>query len=271
MTVFADSHVHLADHAFAHDVDAVVERACIGGARALVCIGESAAAARRAQSLSSRYPGLVFHTCGVHPHDAAGWDADRDAEAIRESVNLGGVAIGECGLDYHYETAPREQQRRVLTAQLSLAAELARPIVLHTRNAEEDTLAFLRDAATAGVRGVLHCFTGSVALAQAGLEAGWLVSFSGIVTFRAWKDEALLRMVPDHCLLVESDAPYLAPMPHRGKRNEPAFVVRTLAHLAAVRGTSIEQLAKTTFANTARFFSLSVSSLQRFSTLLPQQ
>lgn len=256
VTVFADSHVHLADAAFAEDADAVVERARDAGAVALVCIGESPSAARRAQAIALRYPGFVFHTCGVHPHDAASWDAPRDAEAIRESMAAGGVAIGECGLDYHYDTAPREQQRRVLDAQLALASELERPIVLHTREADADTQAFLSDAAAAGVRGVLHCFTGSPALAEAGLSAGWYVSFSGIVTFKAWKDDALLRLVPDDRLLVESDAPYLAPVPRRGKRNEPAFVSHTLAHLAAVRGTSPSALGEVTVDNTRRCFSL---------------
>lgn len=255
VTVFADSHVHLADPAFAEDVDAVVERAREAGAVMLVCIGESPAAALRAQTVALRYPGFVFHTCGVHPHDAASWDAERDSEAIRQSVDAGGVAIGECGLDYHYDTAPREQQRHVLDAQLALASELERPIVLHTREAEADTHAFLHDAAAAGVHGVLHCFTGSPDLAEAALNAGWSVSFSGIVTFRAWKDEALLRLVPDERLLVESDAPYLAPVPRRGKRNEPAFVSHTLAHLAAVRGTSIGTLGRLTADNTTRFFS----------------
>jgi TatD DNase family protein len=256
VTVFADSHVHLADPAFASDADAAIERAREAGARALVCIGESPAAALRAQAIAARYPGFVFHTCGVHPHDAASWDFARDSEAIRQAVAWGAVGIGECGLDYHYDTAPRDVQRRVLDAQLSLAAELDRPIVLHTRDAEADTHACLKDAAASGVRGVLHCFTGSIALAEAGLQAGWSVSFSGIVTFRAWKDEALLRLVPDSRLLVESDAPYLAPVPNRGKRNEPAWVSYTLAHLARVRGISLEALGSATFENTVRFFSL---------------
>ena len=256
MTVFADSHVHLADPAFTDDVDAVVERARATGARALVCIGESPAAATRAQAIASRHPGYVFHTCGVHPHDAAAWDAARDSDAIRSAVEAGAVGIGECGLDYHYENAPRDRQRTVVSAQVALAAELGRPVVLHTRDAEDDTLALLHDAASAGVRGVLHCFTGSRALAEAGLDAGWYVSFSGIVTFRSWTDDALLRVVPDDRLLVESDAPYLAPVPHRGKRNESAWVGLTLAHVACARGTPPDALGLLTFENTVRFFSL---------------
>jgi TatD DNase family protein len=253
---FADSHVHLASAAFTDDVEAAIERARAAGARALVCIGESAAAAERARVIAGRHPDLVSHTCGVHPHDAASWDEVRDPEAIRLAVSLGAVAVGECGLDYHYDHAPREVQRRTLDAQLDLAAELDRPIVLHTREAEDDTLDMLRQAASAGIRGVLHCFTGSVALAEAGLAAGWHVSFSGIVTFRNWTDLALLTCVPDERLLVESDAPYLAPVPHRGKRNESSWVPFTLRRLAEVRGTTTDALADITLRNTQRFFRL---------------
>lgn len=253
---FADSHVHLASAAFTDDVEAAIDRARAAGARALVCIGESADAAARAREIAARHPDLVFHTSGVHPHDAAQWDDVRDSEAIRLGVALGAVAVGECGLDYHYDHAPRDVQRRTLDAQLALAAELDRPIVLHTRQAEDDTRDMLAHAASAGIRGVLHCFTGSVSLAEAGLAAGWHVSFSGIVTFRNWTDLELLRCVPDDRLLVESDAPYLAPVPNRGKRNESSWVPFTIQRLAAVRDTSTEALADITLHNTRRFFRL---------------
>lgn len=192
----------------------------------------------------------------MHPHDAASWDGARDSEAIREAVALGAVAIGECGLDYHYDTAPREQQRMVVDAQVALAAELDRPIVLHTRDAEADTRALLESASHAGVRGVLHCFTGSLELAEVALQAGWHVSFSGIITFRSWTDTALLQHIPANRLLVESDAPYLAPVPHRGKRNESAFVPLTIARLATARGVTAHDVAASTLLNTVRFFSL---------------
>ena len=256
MAVFADSHVHLADAAFTDDVDAVVDRARAAGARALVCIGESPAAALRAQTIAQRYPGVVFHTCGVHPYDAASWDADRDLEAIRSAAANGAVAVGECGLDYTDDTSTPQQQRDVLNAQLDISSALALPMVLHTRQAEADTMAFLADAARAKVGGVLHCFTGSIALAEAGLAAGWYVSFSGIITFRSWTDDAVLRFVPDDRVLVESDAPYLAPVPHRGRRNESSFVSLTLAQLASVRGTSADVLGFTALANTRRLFAL---------------
>ncbi len=256
MTVFADSHVHLADPAFADDADAVIQRARAEGARALVCIGESAPAARRAQRLAERHAGFVFFTAGVHPHDAASWDDATDPQAIREAVANGAVAVGECGLDTHYDHAPRERQLYALDAQLALAQELRRPIVLHTREAEADTYAFLKRAESARVRGVLHCYTGSVALAEAALQVGWYVSFSGIITFKSWTDGALLRLVPDDRLLVESDAPYLAPVPYRGKRNESAFVSRTLARLAEVREQDANTLGWQTLRNTAVLFDL---------------
>ena len=144
--------------------------------------------------------------------------------------------------------------------QLAIAAECKANIVLHTREAEDDTQAFLRDAQAAGVCGVLHCFTGSHALAEAGLAAGWYVSFSGVVTFKKFDDVALLRLVPDDRLLVESDAPYLAPVPNRGKRNEPAWVAATLQRVADARDVSVESLAQVTLANTSRFFGLKVAS-----------
>ena len=260
MYLFADSHTHLADGAFSSDVDAVIERARAAGARALVCIGESPTQALKAQAIAARYPGLVWFTCGVHPHDAHTWNDLRDTTAIRFALTQGAVAVGECGLDYHYDHSPRDQQRHVLMQQLAIAAECKANIVLHTREAEDDTQAFLRDAQAAGVCGVLHCFTGSHALAEAGLAAGWYVSFSGVVTFKKFDDVALLRLVPDDRLLVESDAPYLAPVPNRGKRNEPAWVAATLQRVADARDVSVESLAQVTLANTSRFFGLKVPS-----------
>jgi TatD DNase family protein len=262
VAVFADSHIHLADPAFADEADAVIQRARAAGARALVCIGESAAAALRAQTIATRHPDLVYFTAGVHPHDASAWDDDRDTRAIRQAVGAGAVAIGECGLDTHYAHSPRDQQIHALNAQLALAAELCRPLVLHTREAELDTFAFLERAAAAGVIGVLHCYTGSVPLAEAALDIGWYVSFSGIITFRSWTDEALLRVVPDDRLLVESDAPYLAPVPHRGKRNEASFVPLTLSRLAASRAQDVDELGLITLRNTQRLFHLPSSTLE---------
>jgi TatD DNase family protein len=256
MTAFIDSHVHLADPAFDGDRDAVVERARLTGASALVCIGESLAAAARAGDLAASHPGYCYHTAGVHPHDAVDFEPVRDLEGIRHELARGAVAIGECGLDYHYDHSPRDLQRTAFSAQLALASELHRPVVVHTREAEDDTAAMVAQAGADGIVGVLHCFTGSAPLAEAAIAAGWYVSFSGIVTFRKWTDDALLRLVPDDRLLVESDAPYLAPVPHRGKRNEPAWVTFTVARLAAARGVSASTIGETTASNARRLFGL---------------
>lgn len=256
MTAFVDSHAHLADPAFDADREVVIERARQSGALAVVCIGESIAAADRAAAIAAAYPGFCYHTAGVHPHDAQQFVAARDLDAIRMEVRRGAVAIGECGLDYHYDHSPREQQRAAFAAQLALAGELERPVVVHTRDAEDDTRSMVLDAAASGVRGVLHCYTGSAALAEAALGAGWHVSFSGIVTFRKWTDDALLRLVPDDRLLVESDAPYLSPVPHRGRRNEPAWVSFTVAKLAEVRGVETMALSERTAVNARRLFGL---------------
>ena len=256
MTTFIDSHAHLADAAFDADRAEVIERARLTGAQAIVCIGESIAAAARAAAIVADYPGFCYHTAGVHPHDAADFDAARDIHAIRAEVARGAVAIGECGLDSHYDHSPREQQRRCFLSQLELAHELGVPVVVHTREAEDDTRDMIRDAAAAGVRGVLHCYTGTAALAEVALNGGWYVSFSGIITFKKWTDHALLRLVPADRLLVESDSPYLAPVPHRGKRNEPAWVSMTVARLADVRGVNVPDLGAQTVANARALFGL---------------
>jgi TatD DNase family protein len=194
----------------------------------------------------------------VHPHNASVFDGDRDVEMIRRMAAAGAVAVGECGLDYHYDNSPRLPQRRAFARQLELARELKLPVVVHTRDAEEDTAAMLREAAAAGVRGVLHCFTGTAALAAAALDAGWYLSFSGIVTFARYDGADSLRTVPPDRLLLESDAPYLAPVPNRGHRNEPAWAALTLARVAAIRGETPQALARATITNAGTFFGVAL-------------
>lgn len=256
MPVFADSHVHLADAAFDADRDGVIAAARAAGARALVCIGESPDAADRAREIVRSHHGFVWYTAGMHPHDAARFDLTRDLARVREHLAGGAVAIGECGLDYHYENSPRQTQREVFSAQLELAAELRKPVVVHTRDAVEDTVAMIREAGGAGVIGVLHCFTGPAALAEVALTAGWYVSFSGVVTFKRWNDDDLIRSIPAERTLVESDAPYLAPVPFRGKRNESAHVALVVAKVAVVRGIDVDSMGEMTLANTSRLFGL---------------
>ncbi len=253
---FIDSHAHIAGEGFDADREQVLERLLAAGGVGVVCIGESLEAAARARQVAQERPGVVWWTAGVHPHDAASYDVLRDGAAIREAMTAGAVAVGECGLDYHYDHSPRPLQRRAFADQLAIATESGRPVVVHTREAEDDTTAMVREAGDAGIAGVLHCYTGSHALAEVGLAAGWCVSFSGIVTFKKWDDLALLRLVPDDRLLVESDSPYLAPVPYRGKRNEPAWCAYTLQRLAEVRAQDVRALGAAVLGNTRRLFAL---------------
>jgi TatD DNase family protein len=259
-SVFIDSHAHLADPAFAGDRDAVISRARIAGALAVVCIGESLEAAATAASISDDNPGFVFATAGVHPHDAAGFEAARDLPALRRFLKDGAVAVGECGLDYHYDNSPRDSQIAAFRAQIGLAAETSKPLIVHTRDAEDDTRAMIREARTLGAFGVLHCYTGTRALADFAIDAGWYGSFSGIVTFKKWTDDDLIRSLPRERLLVESDSPYLAPVPFRGKRNEPAWVRNTLLKVADVRGDDADVLGEVTARNAERLFGLAFTA-----------
>lgn len=253
---FIDAHVHLASEQFATDLPDVLARLRSAGGIGAVCIGESLAAAAAARRIAAQHPGFVWWTAGVHPHDAADFDPRRDGEALSEALSAGAVAVGECGLDYHYDHSPRALQRRAFAAQLALAAQHHKPVVLHTRDAEDDTIAMLREAGSAGIRGVLHCFTGSPALAEAGLEAGWSVSYAGVLTFKKWDGDDLVRRIPGDRLVVESDSPFLAPVPFRGKRNEPAWCAYTLQRLATVRDEDPAVLGARLVANTKTLFGL---------------
>jgi TatD DNase family protein len=254
---FIDSHSHLADPAFDTDREAVIERAIEAGASLVVCIGASLEDAARARELAAQYPLLRF-TAGLHPQDAAKFDASTDLPALEALLDAGAVAVGECGLDFHYDNVSRAKQHESFSAQLSIAAERSLPVIVHTREAEKETALMVDLAAREGVIGVLHCYTGSLALAERALGYGWYVSFSGIITFKKWTDLELLRAIPDDRLLVESDAPYLAPVPRRGKRNEPAWVAHTIERLADVRGVSPQTLADRTAENAVRLFGVTL-------------
>ncbi|MGI9076009.1 MAG: TatD family hydrolase [Gemmatimonadaceae bacterium] len=256
---FVDSHAHLADAAFDSDRAVVIARARDAGAAAIVCIGESLLAAGRARLIAEQYPRFVYWTAGVHPHDAEDIDEPSSIPAIRAHLESGAVAVGECGLDYHYDHSARPRQQAAFAAQMELARTTGKPLVVHAREAEDDMRAMVAEAGRAGVRGVMHCFTGSEALARTALDSGWSISFSGIVTFKKWTNGELLKLVPDDRLLAESDAPYLAPVPHRGQRNEPAWVPLTIARLAAAREIDPELLSAKMTSNARAFFGLAIS------------
>jgi len=237
-----DSHCHLADEAFEGDLPDVVERARQAGLHHALCVlaAGSAAEARRADRVAVLWPEVRF-AAGVHPHEA-GRFAEQPArvdEVVRAALagRAGVRALGEIGLDYHYDVAPRPVQQVVFARQVALACELDLPVVIHTREATADTFAILREAGGDRVRGVFHCFSGDADMARAALEIGFYVSFAGMVTFpRAENVQEAARVVPLDRLLVETDSPYLSPVPHRGQRNEPARVVHVADTLARLRG-----------------------------------
>jgi TatD DNase family protein len=250
-----DSHCHLADDAFVKDLPEVIARAQAAGLTRALCIlaAENPTEADRARELARMWPALRFGI-GLHPHQA-GQFAGRAADVV---PLVRGVmasipearALGEIGLDYHYDFAPKDVQQNVFRLQIRLARELDLPIIIHTREAEDDTLAILRDESGSSVRGVMHCFTGTLRLAEEALALGMHISFAGIVTFpKGANVREAAAIVPADRLLCETDSPYLAPTPHRGKRNEPAWVVRVAEELAALRGVPVEDLRRQTSAN----------------------
>ncbi|MDQ3347090.1 MAG: TatD family hydrolase [Acidobacteriota bacterium] len=254
-----DSHCHLAGEEFAADLDAVVARAVGAGVTTAVCIlgaGDEAESARAAV-VRKAWPGIRFAS-GIHPHHAGEFagEVNRAVETVRKSVDAeGACAIGEIGLDYHYDLSPRRVQQEIFRAQVATARELRLPIAIHTREAAEDTFQILREEGAGDVRGVFHCFTGDSDMARAALELGFYLSFAGIVTFpRAAALHEAAKLTPAGRLLGETDAPYLAPVPFRGRRNEPAHVARIYEALATVRDVPVEDLIEQVNANFGRLF-----------------
>jgi TatD DNase family protein len=250
----------LADDAFVADLDAVVERARSAGLTQALCIlaADNPTEAGRAKELTRVWPALRFGI-GLHPHQA-GQFGGREADVVplvrRVIASIPQArALGEIGLDYHYDFAPKDVQQGVFRLQIRLARELDLPIIIHTREAEDDTLAILREETGGSVRGVLHCFTGTPRLAEEALAMGMHISIAGIVTFpKGTNVREAAALVPADRLLCETDSPYLAPTPHRGKRNEPAWVVRVAEELAALRGVPFEDLRRQTNRNFAELF-----------------
>jgi len=248
-----DTHCHLADPAYDLDRAEVLGRAWAAGVSRIVAIGESRAGAERALALAADEPRISVAT-GVHPHDARGWSAEAEAWLRTVLRRPEVVAAGEMGLDYHYDHSPREAQRTAFEAQLALAREAGKPAVIHAREADDDVAAMLR--AHPDVPAILHSFSSGPGLLRAGLDLRHYVSFSGMVTFRNWRLDDAVRAVPLDRLLLETDGPYLAPVPHRGRRNEPAFVRQVAERVAAVRGLPVDELIAATGENAARVFRL---------------
>lgn len=249
----ADSHCHLDDRQFAGDLEAVMERARLAGVERMLAIGtgEGPPDLEAGLRLAVRFPN-VYASVGVHPHDASKavpgtWDRLRELAAHPRTA-----AIGEVGLDYHYNYSPPEVQRGVFIVQLRLAGEAGKPVIIHTREAWDDTLELIRRH-WRGPGGIFHCFTEGPEQARQALDLGFHLAFGGMLTFpKAERVRAAARLVPAERLLLETDAPYLAPVPHRGRRNEPSLIVETARKLAEIRSESLEELAAATSANFER-------------------
>lgn len=258
--MYIDSHAHIEGSEFDRDREAVIQRALEAGVEIIVCVGDGEVAAdshAAAFRIAEQYP-FIYTTVGVHPHEARLLDDNLYAQLMELSRHPKVIAWGEIGLDYHYDNSPRDVQREAFRKQLRMARERGLPLSIHTREAEADTLAILEEEwKGSGLGGVIHCFTGTRAFAEAAVELGFCISFSGVITFKKAEDlRETARALPIDRILIETDSPFLAPIPYRGRRNEPAYVVETARAIAELRGLDAEALGQTTSENFTRLFRL---------------
>ena len=252
-----DSHAHLDYPQLADDLPGVLARASEAGVDRIITIGVKLSTADRPRRIAESHDNVWF-SAGIHPHEAGNEALACDVDAIMAAADHPRcVAIGEAGLDYHYDYAPRDLQAASFRAQITAARTLGLPIIVHAREADDDIASIIEDEMARGTfAGVLHCFSSGAELARRALDVGFYVSFSGILTFKSAETiQQVARDAPADRILVETDAPFLAPVPMRGKPNEPAFTSHTLAKLAELRGTTVEEMAALTRANTLRLFS----------------
>ena len=251
-----DTHAHLHFPEFDADRDAMLDRARAAGVRRMLTIGTEPESSRAAVALASREAD-VWATVGIHPHDAAGADSVALGEIERLAAEPRVVAVGEIGLDYFRNLSPREDQQRAFRALLGLARRIGKPVVIHCRDAHEDVLRILAEERVTDVRGIMHCFSGDVAIARRCLDLGLLISLAGPVTYpnaRALPEVA--RFVPADRLVVETDCPFLPPQGYRGKRNEPAYLAITATRVAELRGEPVESMVARMTANACALFGI---------------
>ena len=255
--MLVDSHAHLDDARFEDDREAVLERAWSAGVRTILTIGNGEGPDDMGCGIPlAQEHDWVYTSVGVHPHDAAQVEPRHFVLMEELAAGTGVVAIGEMGLDYHYDNSPREVQRQVFREQLDLAARVRRPVIIHTRDADRDTIQILKEKKPE--RGVVHCFTAGDELADCALELGLMISFSGILTFNGAESiRAVAERMPGEKMLIETDCPYLVPVPHRGRRNEPSFVAVTAERLAELRGVTLEEIGNQTSRNFHELFGVS--------------
>ena len=262
--VFIDSHAHIDGAEYDEDREAVIERARHAGVRAILNVGTGdphSGALERAIELAEKHND-IYAALGTHPHDARLFD-DRAEKRIRSLIQGSSrvIAWGEIGLDYHYDNSPRDVQRKVFRRQLVLARDAGLPVIIHTREAEEDTIEILRaEWNDPALRGIMHCFSGSLSLAKATLDLGFLISFAGVLTFKNAGDlREIAAHVPLDQLLIETDCPYLSPVPFRGRRNEPANVLEVARVIATIHGRTPEDIGQITAGNFTELFQLSIN------------
>ncbi len=261
--MFVDSHAHIDGPEFDADREQVIQRARDAGVSAILNVGTgdpNSGALERAVELAEKHAD-VYTAVGTHPHDARLFDDNaeqRIASLIKQSSRV--IAWGEIGLDFHYDNSPREVQLEVFKRQLQLARVAKLPVIIHTREAETETIDILKSEwAGSNLPGIMHCFSGSLALAQQAIALGFSISFSGILTFKKAEDlRAIARQMPLDRVLIETDCPFLAPVPFRGKRNEPAHVIAVARCLAGIHGMEVNEIARITSENFARLFNLVV-------------
>lgn len=258
-----DTHAHLDSSRYDKDRAAVISRAQEAGVTQMITIGGSLEASRRALALAQEYP-FLYAAVGIHPHNAVDLNGAALAELRELAQQPKVVAVGEIGLDFYRDLSPRDVQRRAFQAQLAWAAKMSKPVVIHDRDAHQEVLEILADWAAgqarsplAGRLGVLHTFSGDLSMAERAIELGFYLSISGPVTYQNARDlPEVVRSVPLERLMVETDCPWLAPHPHRGKRNEPAYVRLVAEQIAALRGIELAKVAQATTANARRLFGL---------------
>ncbi|MGL4606995.1 MAG: TatD family hydrolase [Eubacteriaceae bacterium] len=252
-----DSHAHLDDEKFDIDREAVLKRAKENGVEFIINPASDEGSSRRGIALSKKYP-MIYTTVGIHPHDAKDYVSEKHGELLREWGRIEKVrAIGEIGLDYHYDFSPREVQKVVFVEQMNIAKEVGLPIVIHNRESMEDMQRILKEHFDPAYGGVMHSYSGSVEMAKVFLDMGLYLSISGTLTFKnARKLPEVVKIVPLDRLLVETDSPYLTPIPHRGKRNEPSYVSFVAKEIARIRGMTPEEVGEITSENAKNFFKI---------------
>jgi len=255
--MFIDTHAHLTFPEYQIDLPDVIKRAKEANLEAIIDIALDDAAIKKTLRMAEEYPGYVFTAAGLHPHDASEWtdDIPDKLRALAKEKKI--VAIGEMGLDYHYKLSPLEKQQEVFRKFLRLCQELDLPAVIHSRDASKDTLTIIHEENQGKLKGVLHCFSGDMELAEKALDIGLLISFTGNITFpKAHQVRNAAKEIPLDRIMIETDCPFLAPQAYRGKRNEPAYVVKVAEQIAEVKGISLEEVAGRTTENARKFFKI---------------